>query len=71
MSRSLRSDEELVPLRKRVVLAFSCTRGSCLARARFERAFLGLLRLLASKGRLKLPHEAKAPGGVLTFVEAS
>lgn len=43
MRRSLSNDDELVPLRKRVVLAFSCARGSCFARARFERAFLGLL----------------------------
>ena len=49
MRSSLSRDEELVPLRKRVDLAFSCTRGSCLASARFERAFLGLLSLLASK----------------------
>lgn len=51
MRRSLINDEELVPLRKRVVLAFSCTRGSCFARTRFVRAFLGLLGfLLAWKG---------------------
>ena len=49
MRRSFSSDEELVPFKKRVVLAFSCTRGSCRTRARFERAFLGLLHLLASK----------------------
>ena len=47
MRRSFSSDEELVPLRKRVVLAFSCTRGSCRARARFERAFLGLLHFFS------------------------
>ena len=43
MRISLSNDEELVPLRKRTVLAFSCTRGSCFARARFERVFFGLL----------------------------
>ena len=49
MRRSFSNDEELDPLRKRAVLAFSCIRGSCRTRARFERAFLGLLGLLASK----------------------
>ena len=51
MRRSLINDEELDPLRKRVVLGFSWTRGSCFARTRFVRAFLGLLGiLLAWKG---------------------
>ena len=49
MIRSFSSDEELVPFRNRVVLVFSCDRGSCFARARFERAFLGLLNSLALK----------------------
>lgn len=43
MRRELIREEEEVPRRKRVVFAFSTGRGSCFARARFERAFLGLL----------------------------
>lgn len=41
--RSFTREEEEVPRRKSVVLGFSLGRGSCFARARFERAFLGLL----------------------------
>ena len=42
--RSLTREEEEVPRSRRVVFGFSTIRGSCFARARFERAFLGLLK---------------------------
>ncbi len=41
----IRSEEE-VPRSRRVVFVFSMGRASCFARARFERAFLGLLGIL-------------------------
>ena len=42
----MRSEEE-VPRRRRVVLVFSTGRGSCLARARLERAFFGFLETIS------------------------
>ena len=68
MRRSLSNDEELVPLSKRMVLAFSCTRGSCFARARFERAFLGLLSFVSSEARSNLSQGSMV---FLTFAAAS
>ena len=41
--RSFTREEEDVPRRRSVVFGFSTARGSCFARARLERAFLGLL----------------------------
>lgn len=43
------SEDAPVPLRRRVVLGFSCSRGARFPRARAERAFLGFL--LGTLGR--------------------
>ena len=41
--RDVTREDAPVPLRRRVVLGFSCSRGARFARARAERAFLGFL----------------------------
>ena len=59
----LTREEEAVLRRKRAVFVFSTGRGSCLARARFERALLGLLRLvnfLSAQGKAALWTRNKA-----------
>lgn len=69
MRRSFIREEEEVPRRRRVAFVFSMGRGSVFARARFERAFLGLLGDVKWENQLSSVN-MEASLQVLTFVAA-